>query len=133
MTNDSKNSCIFCNLPKNEILNENEYAVSVYDAYPVTQYHTLIIPKRHIGDYFNLTKQELNSIQELIIKQKYYLQNLDSSITAFNIGINNGKDAGQTIPHTHIHLIPRRKNDTKNPEGGIRGVIPNKQKYPKSL
>jgi len=131
MKNNIESTCIFCNLQlKNiEIINQNKHAISFYDAYPVTKYHTLIIPIRHEEDYFQLKKEELSSIHNLILKQKDYLQKLDSTITGFNIGINNGKDAGQTIFHTHIHLIPRRRNDTKNSEGGVRGVIYNKQQY----
>lgn len=122
--------CIFCNLPKDkEITGSNDYAVAFYDGFPVTKYHTLIIPKRHIADYFELKKIELDSINDLLYAQKRRLENLDATITGFNIGVNVGKDAGQSVFHVHVHLIPRRYGDMKEPKGGVRGVIPQKQKY----
>jgi len=122
-------SCVFCNLPVNKIVDSNELALAFYDSYPVTEYHTLIIPKRHVADYFELTKKERDAIDELLFSQKDRLLSLDKSITGFNIGINVGKDAGQSIFHVHAHLIPRRAGDMYEPKGGVRGVIPNKQKY----
>ena len=123
-------SCIFCNLPvEKEIIESNELALAFYDNYPVTKYHTLVIPRRHVLDYFELTKIEHDAIQELLYSHKERLQNLDSTITGFNIGINVGKDAGQSIFHVHVHLIPRRHGDMEDPKGGVRGVIPEKQKY----
>jgi len=123
-------SCIFCNLPvEKEIIESNELALAFYDNYPVTKYHTLIIPRRHVSDYFELTKTEHAAIQELLYNHKERLQNIDSTITGFNIGINVGKDAGQSIFHVHVHLIPRRYGDMEEPKGGVRGVIPEKQKY----
>lgn len=124
-------NCLFCNLESKNIkvIDENELALAFYDAYPVTQYHTLIIPKRHVSDYFELHQPELNAIHQLLAKQKEYLQRKDKTITGFNVGINSGIDAGQTIFHVHVHLIPRRKRDMIDPKGGVRGVIPEKQKY----
>lgn len=123
-------NCIFCNLPSDkEIIDENELALAFYDGYPVTKYHTLIIPKRHVADYFELHQPEVNAINQLIKQQKERLQKLDKSITSFNVGINVGEDAGQSIFHVHVHLIPRRNGDMENPKGGVRGVIPDKQKY----
>lgn len=122
--------CIFCNIKsEREIISENDFAIAFYDAYPVTKYHTLIIPKRHISDYFELTKEELEAIEELLKKQKEEILKLDNSVTGFNIGVNIGADAGQSIFHSHTHLIPRRKGDTENPRGGVRGVIKEKQSY----
>ena len=109
--------------------NKNELAFLIYDKYPVTKYHTLIIPKRHVETYFDLYQPEINAVNQLIAKQKSKLDKLDNNITGYNIGINSGKSAGQTIFHCHIHLIPRRNNDMPNPAGGVRGVIPNKMKY----
>ncbi len=123
-------SCIFCNLSiEKDIIESNVLALAFYDNYPVTKYHTLIIPKRHVADYFELTKSEHDAIQELLYNHKERLQKLDSTITGFNIGINVGKDAGQSIFHIHVHLIPRRYGDMEDPKGGVRGVIPEKQKY----
>jgi diadenosine tetraphosphate (Ap4A) HIT family hydrolase len=108
---------------------ENDLAYAIYDKYPVTRYHTLIIPKRHVASYFELRPDELDAIQTLLFQQQKKLQEVDSTITGFNIGVNVGEDAGQTIFHVHLHLIPRRKNDTEEPRGGVRGVIPSRQKY----
>lgn len=123
-----KKDCIFC-FPEVDIIEDNELAFMIYDKYPVTQHHTLIIPKRHVETYFDLYQPEINAINQLIANQKSKLDKFDKSITGYNIGINSGKSAGQTIFHCHIHLIPRRDNDMTNPAGGVRGVIPNKMKY----
>ena len=121
--------CLFCNIEEERIIAENKLIFAIRDGYPVTEYHTLFIPKRHEADYFELTKDEVDAINELLKEQKLLLEQEDSSITGFNIGINIGKDAGQTIFHVHVHLIPRREGDMDNPKGGVRGVIPDKQKY----
>jgi len=89
----------------------------------------LIISNRHVDDYFKLTIEELNELSKLLKEQKAELNSLDETISGFNIGVNVGKDAGQSIMHCHIHLIPRRKGDVDDPKGGVRGVIPSKQKY----
>lgn len=122
--------CIFCEpVGKREVIIENEFAYATPDGYPVTQGHTLFIPKRHIGDYFNLSERERSAINELLIVRRKQLFEVDKSILGFNIGANCGETAGQSIMHCHVHLIPRRKNDTPNPRGGVRGVIPNKMNY----
>lgn len=121
--------CLFCELPTGRIVDENELAVAFKDAFPVTDSHTLIIPKRHVADYFDLYAPERNAIEALLQKQKLDIQADDTTVSAFNIGINAGAEAGQTIFHCHIHLIPRRLGDVEDPRGGIRGIIPNKQKY----
>ena len=121
--------CIFCNLKDREMLFENNLALAFYDSYPVTEYHTLIIPKRHVKDYFELAQAEINAVNMLVNQTRNELLKLDPTISGFNIGINNGSDAGQTIFHCHIHLIPRRKNDVENPIGGVRNIIPGKGKY----
>ena len=127
---DTTISCLFCILPENvALIDGNELAVAFYDKFPVTQYHTLIIPRRHVADFFELNEAEINAIQELLHRQKERLQELDGTITGFNIGVNVGADAGQSVFHVHVHLIPRRKWDTSDPKGGVRGVIPGKQKY----
>ena len=101
----------------------------VRDSYPVTKLHTLIIPHRHVSNFFDLNDNELGDLSKILKKEKQSLLNLDKTISAFNVGVNAGKDAGQSIMHCHIHLIPRRKGDIENPRGGVRGVIPSKQKY----
>ena len=89
----------------------------------------MIITNRHVGDYFDLNKEEINDLDEILKNQKKELKEIDKEISAFNVGVNIGKDAGQSIMHCHIHLIPRRKGDVGDPSGGVRGVIPEKQKY----
>lgn len=123
------NDCVFCNLDESRIEIENDLALSFKDLYPVTNGHTLVIPKRKIQSFFDLTEEETAAMFELLHLQKEDLKNKDSSITGFNIGINDGEDAGQTIMHCHIHLIPRRSGDMEDPRGGVRGVIPEKQSY----
>ena len=91
--------------------------------------NSLIITKRHVVSYFQCTKEEHDEIPIILDTQKTELKILDDTITGFNIGMNIGEDAGQTIFHCHIHIIPRRQGDTSNPRGGVRGVIPDKQKY----
>ena len=122
-------NCLFCNLPKKRIIDEDEFMFVIKDGFPVTQHHTLIIPKRHVADYFGLHQPELNSLNTLLQKHKDLNTKKDKTVTGFNIGTNNGEDAGQTVFHCHVHLIPRRKGDIKNPRGGVRGLIPEKKDY----
>ena len=127
----STEQCLFCNKAKQKIIYSNKLIFVVRDSYPVTKYHTLIIPHRHVSDFFDLSHDELSDLNKILKKQRQSLLNIDKEITGFNVGVNAGPDAGQSIMHCHIHLIPRRKGDTKNPRGGVRGVIPSKQKYNK--
>jgi len=122
-------NCIFCDLPNNRFIDETKLSLVFRDAFPVTDLHTLIIPKRHVSDYFNLTAAEREDIQELLLKHKKLIEMEDSSVTGFNIGNNIGHSAGQTVFHVHTHLIPRRDGDVESPRGGVRGVIPTKQAY----
>ena len=126
---DRNEDCVFCSEVVKRVINENELALAFEDKYPVTEGHTLIIPKRHVSDYFDLHQPEINAIHQLMDVRKAHLQQDDSTITGFNIGINAGKDAGQTIFHCHVHLIPRRFGDMEDPTGGVRGVIPSQQRY----
>ena len=123
--------CIFCNKSKQKIIYSSDLFFVVRDSYPVTKHHTLIIPHRHVSSFFDLNDNEFNDLNKILKKQRQSLLDLDKEITGFNIGVNAGADAGQTIMHVHIHLIPRRKGDIENPRGGVRGVIPSKQKYAK--
>ena len=126
----SKDECIFCNKTNCKIIQTTNYFFIIRDtAYPVTKHHTLIISNRHVGDYFDLIEEEIIELNKILNKQKKELQKLDNEITGFNVGVNIGKDAGQSIMHCHIHLIPRRNGDVEDPRGGVRGVIPSKQKY----
>jgi ATP adenylyltransferase len=124
-----QDSCAFCQKSKGEKLIENDHGFAVLDGYPVTKGHTLIIPKRHFSDYFDITKAENDSIYDLIRVRKKQLGQEYKEIQGFNVGINSGEVAGQTIWHCHIHLIPRRKGDIENPRGGVRGVIPSRMSY----
>tara|TARA_B110000208_G_C11417008_1_gene301968 strand:- start:92 stop:463 length:372 start_codon:yes stop_codon:yes gene_type:complete len=121
--------CIFCELPLDRIIDQTDLSKVFRDAFPVTKLHTLVIPKRHVADYFELTKEEQADIQTLIQKHHELIKLEDTSVTGFNIGINIEASAGQTVFHAHVHLIPRRDGDVSNPQGGVRGVIPKKQSY----
>lgn len=121
--------CLFCNIPQERIVLENDLAYAVRDGFPVTEMHSIIIPKRHIKDYFDLNKDELLACDHLIRSLKQEISNLDNSVNGFNIGMNAGESAGQTIFHCHIHLIPRRTGDVDNPRGGVRHTIPGKGDY----
>ena len=126
---DPNNPCLFCNSEKSGCAHENELAYASYDTYPVSEYHCLIIPKRHIKDYFDLSNEELIACNKLIQILKKEITNKDSSVKGFNLGTNIGKVSGQSILHCHFHLIPRREGDVENPQGGVRSVIPKKQHY----
>lgn len=124
--------CLFCNTQlhdRERIIDENALAYVIRDGFPVTQYHSLFIPKRHVVDYFGLTQAEINAINQLIKKQKKLLDGIDSTIDGYNIGMNCGESAGQTVFHCHMHLIPRRKGDVESPRGGVRHVIASKGSY----
>ena len=123
------NPCLFCNVEKSGCAHENELAYASYDSYPVTEHHCLIIPKRHIKDYFDLSNKELVACNDLIQIIKAEITKKDPSVKGFNLGTNIGKVSGQSILHCHLHLIPRREGDVNNPQGGVRSVIPNKQHY----
>ena len=126
----SQEDCIFCKKINCKVLEERKYFFIIRDtAYPVTEHHTLIISNRHVSNFFELDGEENKELSIILKNQKEELQNLDKTITGFNVGVNIGKDAGQSIMHCHIHLIPRREGDVEDPRGGVRGVIPEKQKY----
>ena len=126
---DPNNPCLFCNIKESGNVHENDFAFVSYDSYPVSKYHSLIIPKRHVIDYFDLSKEELIACDELIKIIKNEIEVKDQSVKGFNLGTNIGKVSGQSIMHCHFHLIPRRAGDVDNPQGGVRSVIPNKQHY----
>ena len=130
---DPNNPCIFCKIRKEELQFENQLAYSSKDSYPVSEFHSLIVPKRHVETYFDLTEEEIQACNDLILKTKEKIVKLDSGVKGFNIGANAGKVAGQSIMHCHIHLIPRREGDVENPQGGVRSVIPSKQHYKRKL
>jgi ATP adenylyltransferase len=121
--------CVFCDLSIDRFIDETELSLVFRDAFPVTNLHTLIIPKRHVADYFDLTDEERLDIQTLLLKHKELIEIEDETVTGFNIGVNVGASAGQTVFHVHTHLIPRRTGDVAAPRGGVRGVISSKQAY----
>jgi diadenosine tetraphosphate (Ap4A) HIT family hydrolase/predicted transcriptional regulator len=125
-------NCLFCDVQsinRDRVIAENSLAYVIRDAFPVTELHSLVIPKRHVKDYFDLTQAEINAINQLLKAQKTSLDAADTSITGYNIGINCGESAGQTVFHCHLHLIPRRDDDVENPKGGVRHVISSKGYY----
>ena len=130
---DPNNPCLFCNVNESGMADENTLAYVSYDTYPVSELHCLIIPKRHINDYFELTNDEVIACNDLIKKIKEEILLKDQSVKGFNIGSNIGKIAGQSVLHCHIHLIPRREDDVENPQGGVRSVIPLKQHYKRKV
>jgi len=131
--NDPNNPCLFCVIRKKELVFENELAYASYDSYPVSIHHCLIIPKRHINDFFELTDSEIIACNQLIKKAKKQIEIEDPTVSGYNIGANSGIVAGQSIMHCHIHLIPRREGDVDNPQGGVRSVIPSKQHYTRKV
>ena len=104
-----------------------------YDTYPVSNLHCLIIPKRHLSDYFDLTNEELVACNDLIKVIKKDILEKDNTVRGFNIGTNAGKISGQSIMHCHIHIIPRREGDVESPQGGVRSVIPKNQHYKRKI
>ena len=120
--------CPFCTLPPERIIDENEHAVWIYDGFPLSPGHSLIIPKRHVGSFFEITTAEKIAILNLLDLAKNVVST-EHLTNAYNIGVNDGPAAGQTVPHLHVHLIPRYINDVKDPRGGVRWVIPEKAVY----
>ena len=121
-------TCPFCTLPTERIRGENEHAVWIRDGYPVSAGHSLVIPRRHVGSFFDVTAEERTAMLALLDEAKVAAE-LDFSPDGFNIGINDGPAAGQTVPHLHLHLIPRFAGDLQDPRGGVRWVIPAKADY----
>ena len=119
--------CPFCNLEREKILETNS-SFAIFDGFPVNEGHALIIPKRHNANYFDLTLEEQKDCIELLNRVKFIVQEKYNP-AGFNVGININEAAGQTIPHVHIHLIPRYEGDVEEPRGGVRGVIPGKKNY----
>ena len=128
-----KIGCLFCDeLPNREqsrVVAENSLAYVAEDKFPVTKFHRLVIPKRHTIDFFGLEQAELNSINSLLQEQKSEIEREDPSVKGFNIGMNCGEVAGQSVMHCHVHIIPRREGDVERPRGGVRHIIPGKGDY----
>ena len=124
---DPNNPCLFCRDPKGVSLS-NELAYSARDSYAVSPGHTVVIPRRHVAIFFELTPEEITACMALINEERKLLD-LEFKPDGYNIGVNIGQAAGQSIFHVHIHIIPRYKGDVENPQGGVRHVIPNKGHY----
>ena len=120
-------NCIFCNLDSSRIIDSNERCIVIRDGFPISPGHTLVIPKRHVGSFFDLTREERDALMALLDSSK---ESLDAEYkpAAYNIGINDGPAAGQTVPHVHIHLIPRFEGDCDDPRGGVRWIMPDTAK-----
>ncbi len=123
-------SCVFCDefIPKKEKIFENDLAIAYYDGFPVSKGHILIISKNHKETFFDLTQEEQYAIIALLNKCKKHVDELYHP-DGYNVGLNCGREAGQSVMHVHMHLIPRYKGDVENPRGGVRGVIPSKKNY----
>jgi diadenosine tetraphosphate (Ap4A) HIT family hydrolase len=121
-------SCALCTLPAERILGENEYAVWILDLHPVSPGHSLIVPKRHVESFFETLPAEREAVLSLLGRAREHVSRTHAP-SGYNIGINEGAAAGQTVLHLHVHLIPRFTGDTKNPRGGVRWVIPEKADY----
>jgi diadenosine tetraphosphate (Ap4A) HIT family hydrolase len=120
--------CPFCKI-QFDIIAKNSLAIAFDDKYPIAKDHTLVVPLRHTPSFFDLDSHERNACLSLVDEMRHVVLKKDKTITGFNIGINDGVDAGQTVFHSHIHIIPRRKGDVANPRGGIRNIIPGKSGY----
>ena len=126
-----KSSCPFCEITKHDgkrIIKENDLAFVVRDGFPISEGHTLIIPKRHVASFFEIANEERQALMELL-EQAQKVLDQEFKPDAYNIGINDGIEAGQTVPHLHVHLIPRYDGDVKDPRGGVRWVISEKADY----
>jgi len=126
---DNGTRCAFCHISAERIGLESHLAYSIRDAFPVTELHSLVIPRRHAVDYFSLTREELLACDDLIRRVREEILLKDPGVGGFNLGVNNGVVAGQTVLHCHFHVIPRRQGDVANPRGGIRHLLPGKGNY----
>jgi diadenosine tetraphosphate (Ap4A) HIT family hydrolase len=124
----SEKSCPFCQLPEERIRGANEHAIWLRDGFPISPGHSLVIPRRHVGSFFEVSATERAALLELLDQAREVAQ-AEFNPDGFNIGINDGAAAGQTVPHLHIHLIPRFKGDAADPRGGVRWIIPGKADY----
>jgi diadenosine tetraphosphate (Ap4A) HIT family hydrolase len=120
--------CPFCVLPKERVLFRNRSGIVIRDGFPISSGHTLIIPHRHVGSFFELSNEERDDLFQLLDQAKQDVASVYKP-DAYNVGINDGPAAGQTVPHLHIHLIPRYTGDIEDPRGGVRWIIPHKADY----
>jgi len=121
-------ACPFCTLPPERILLISAHGVIIRDGFPISPGHTLVIPRRHVDSFFTLTAEERVDLLGLLDQAKAGIEK-EFKPETYNIGINDGPAAGQTVPHLHIHLIPRYTGDIPDPRGGVRWIIPDKADY----
>ena len=124
---DPNDPCLFCKDPRGVSI-QHELAYSARDSYPASPGHTVVIPRRHVSSFFDLTPEEVAACMGLIKEEKIRIDE-EFNPDGYNVGVNVGPAAGQSIFHVHIHIIPRYKGDVENPQGGIRHVIPKKAYY----
>jgi len=125
----TSDACPFCHLEPGRVLAENELAVAIADAFPVCPGHTLVIPRRHVADFFELGTAEVAAVMELLFRMQNQLA-AEGRPGGFNLGVNVGRAAGQTVMHAHVHLLPRFAGDVPDPTGGVRNVLPGRGCYP---
>ena len=126
--NEPENACPFCSVAEALVVADNELALALFDKYPVTPGHVLVCPRRHVASFFDLTEAEMVAVLRLVREIK---SRCDARLQplGYNIGVNVGPAAGQTVSHVHVHLIPRYDGDVEDPTGGVRNVIPGKGNY----
>jgi ATP adenylyltransferase len=124
--NRESSPCVFCRLDSTKIIAENALAFAIRDVRPATPLHSLVLPRRHVASFFDLGEEEAQAIERLVRQLRQGILAEDGSVEGFNIGVNVGEVAGQTIFHCHYHLIPRRRGDVPDPRGGVRWVIPSR-------
>ena len=120
--------CPFCHLEKPRILLENDFAAAFLDGFPVAEGHMLVVPKRHVASLFDLPEEEQAALWRLVALVRGKLM-AELKPDGFNVGVNDGSAAGQTVMHAHVHVIPRRKGDVADPRGGVRWIMPSKARY----
>lgn len=120
--------CAFCTLPESRVIDSSQHGLVIRDGYPISPGHSLIIPRRHTGSFFDLSAEERIDLLTLLDRTKA-VADAEFSPDGYNIGVNDGAAAGQTVPHLHIHLIPRYNGDCPDPRGGVRWIVPNKADY----
>jgi len=123
-----RDDCPFCTLKYNRVVAESALTLTLRDGYPVSPGHTLIVPRRHVGSFFDVTTGERDELMAALAQAKDVLDR-ESGPDSYNIGINDGQAAGQSVPHLHIHLIPRYSGDCQEPRGGVRWIFPDKADY----
>lgn len=128
MSTPATSDCPFCTLPPGRIIRATAQAIVIRDAYPVSLGHTLVIPRRHVGSFFDLHRGERDAVLELLAEARAALD-AELGPAGYNIGINDGPAAGQTVPHLHVHLIPRYRGDQADPRGGVRWIFPERADY----